>query len=63
MTKPLVKIGDTIRRARPWATFDGEKYYVHATIDTPEAAEHATELVASGRWVVAQDNNERKDEP
>lgn len=65
MTTPTVKVGDTIRTAKPM-NFDcltvRAGQHLQVSIDTPEAAEYATELVAAGTWIVLSTNNERMDE-
>lgn len=60
MTAPIVKVGDTIRTAKPKFAGVAESY-VHVRVDNDAMAEYATELVASGRWIVVSNNNERKD--
>ena len=60
MKIPKVKVGDMIRSAKP--KYAGvEDSYVHVLIDNESLAEYATELVATGRWVLCEPS--KKDEP
>lgn len=55
MTDREPKIGDVIRTATPLRTdtlTHRAGQYLHAELTTREAAAHAVELVASGRWVI-----------
>lgn len=63
MTTQTVKVGDTIRTAKPMnfgslTARAGE--HLQVSIETPDAAEYATKLVAAGTWIVLSNNNEKE---